>query len=1030
MKRLLTIVWLLFALHLQAQLRSGEKEARATAEQFVLQQGKQVKQILSLSEEIKSEPSGQTNLFVFAIEPKGYVIVSAMNEVLAYSFSSSMPASDELPDHIAYWIDLYNEQTDYLLQHPDLITKPTKQQRSVGPLVTSVWGQGCYHNEACPVDSSGPCQHVSAGCVAIAMAQIMYYHKQPLVGNGTISYNCSPYGTLSADFGQTTYHWEEMVDTLHESNPAVAQLIYHCGVSVQMEYGAQSSSSSSLKAAKALQEFFVYPSADYLSKSNYTNEEWTTMVRKDLDIQLPVYYGGYSSLGGHAFVCDGYDTNGLFHFNFGWDGVADGYYTLDSPYGFSVTQSIIRDICQEHDIPIHSDEHGIIYVTPDGTGDGSSWDQATSKLQFAIIKSHTGSNSIWVKEGTYTGVSKDAYNYNIAGDCQIYGGFEGNEHYDYDLSLRNFEEHPTILDGNHLRGVINVSTESSSSILIDGFIIQNGKASYGGGIFTNNDIHIKNCTFRSNYANLFGGAFSNFSSDLSVYTLMENCEFYGNDASYGGAIYDCGNSTYSHCQFHDNFAKKDGGAIVNNRNSTYSHCQFHDNHAEKFGGAIRCGINNNTDFINCVFNNNTAQNGGAIYNADGHASFWSCLINNNTAETGGGCYNYNIGSIRLFNCTIVKNEAQNNYGGVYSYYGSMKNCIIWGNESQGEVSQIGPINTYTYCAIQNDPSGSEFNFDAATENDGESPGFYIRFKCPDVVAGSTGYGGDWRLQMNSYCIDKGITISGQTATDLDGNPRIWNDTVDLGAYEISIVNMQEEICESDDYDLFGMILNEAGHYSTIIGCIVYELDLTVNPLHIIPLEEGICEGETYDFFGTLLNETGNYTYSTIDCNTYELDLTVNPLPVLICSSDTVIEQGQSVQLTVTGADTYLWSTGETTETITVSPTMDTTYFVTGFSHNGCSTTAHIIVRVNTGCEELDGIEKPSLYPNPANDKVEIFMPLIDEVQVFNLMGVRIDHVKAERKIVELNTSAYPPGVYVVHIRQLNNHTYAKLIIQH
>ena len=229
---------------------------------------------------------------------------------------------------------------------------------------------------------------------------------------------------------------------------------------------------------------------------------------------------------------------------------------------------------------------------------------------------------------------------------------------------------------------------------------------------------------------------------------------------------------------------------------------------------------------------------------------------------------------------------------------------------------------------------------------------------------------------------------------------------------------------------FGMILNEAGHYSTIIGCIVYELDLTVNPLHIIPLEEGICEGETYDFFGTLLNETGNYTYSTIDCNTYELDLTVNPLPVLICSSDTVIEQGQSVQLTVTGADTYLWSTGETTETITVSPTMDTTYFVTGFSHNGCSTTAHIIVRVNTGCEELDGIEKPSLYPNPANDKVEIFMPLIDEVQVFNLMGVRIDHVKAERKIVELNTSAYPPGVYVVHIRQLNNHTYAKLIIQH
>jgi len=100
--------------HLQAQTVIGLDEARATAERFVLQQGKQVQQTLSLSEEIKSTETGQTNLFVFAIKPKGFVVVSAMNEVLAYSFTSSMPASDELPDHIAYWIGLYNEQTDYL----------------------------------------------------------------------------------------------------------------------------------------------------------------------------------------------------------------------------------------------------------------------------------------------------------------------------------------------------------------------------------------------------------------------------------------------------------------------------------------------------------------------------------------------------------------------------------------------------------------------------------------------------------------------------------------------------------------------------------------------------------------------------------------------------------------------------------------------------------------------------------------------------------------------------------------------------
>ena len=196
MKKLLVIVILMFAIQLQAQVRIGDAEAYSTAEQFVSQQGS--KSTLILSEEIKSIHSEQTNLFVFSMEPKGYVIVSALNEVLAYSLNTTFPKSDELPDHIAYWINLYNEQTDYLLQHPDQIKKPTKQQRSVGPLLTSIWGQGCYHNSLCPQDELGPCRHVSAGCVAIAMAQIMYYHKQPIKGTGSMTYSCPPYGTLSA----------------------------------------------------------------------------------------------------------------------------------------------------------------------------------------------------------------------------------------------------------------------------------------------------------------------------------------------------------------------------------------------------------------------------------------------------------------------------------------------------------------------------------------------------------------------------------------------------------------------------------------------------------------------------------------------------------------------------------------------------------------------------------------------------------------------------------------------------------------
>ena len=344
MKKFLVIALLSFAFQLQAQVRIGDTEAYATAKLFMQQQAKKPNISLSLNEVIGSKDSGQANLFVFTMNPRGFVIVSATNEVLAYSLVNVFPTSNELPDHIAYWLDLYNDQTDYLLQHPDQQKVPSKSQNAVEPLLTSCWGQGCFHNEACPEEENGPCGHVSAGCVAIAMAQIMYCQKWPMSGSGTYTYSCPPYGKLSADFNQTSYHWEKMADTLHESNLAVAELVYHCGVSVKMQYGAHLSLASRTDALDAFQKYFYYPDAASAYRTKYSDEEWIEMITEELDSQRPILYFGKSNLGGHAFVCDGYDGNGLFHFNFGWDGVADGYYTLDTPYGFSVNQSVIRNL--------------------------------------------------------------------------------------------------------------------------------------------------------------------------------------------------------------------------------------------------------------------------------------------------------------------------------------------------------------------------------------------------------------------------------------------------------------------------------------------------------------------------------------------------------------------------------------------------------------------------------------------------------------------------------------------------------------
>ena len=1005
---MLPVILLFFvAIHAQAQVRIGEREAYTTATSFLAQQG-QCRNLVLL-DEIKSIHSDQTNLFVFTFEPQGYVVVSALNEVLAYSFTSSL-SKETLPDPVAYWLELYNRQTDYLLEHPEQTRNPKKNQTSVEPLLTSAWGQGCYYNESCPSDNAGPCQHVTAGCVAIAMAQIMYYHKQPITGNGSISYSCSPYGSLSANFGQTTYQWEEMADMLHEHNPAVAKLVSHCGIGVKMQYGATLSLSSHNDAVNAFQQFFSYPAATLSNRSQYDDAGWATMIKEDLDKRHPVYYSGTSLQGGHAFVCDGYYNNGLFHFNFGWNGDADGFFNLNDPSGFSNGQTIIRNIYPFNELPVNSDSHRIIYVSPDGTGDGSSWENATDELQTAIYKCHTGDYSIWVKEGTYYGYPLDEYAFRLLSNCKLYGGFKGDEPYDYDLSLRDPDAHPSILDGNGIQGVVATAPKfNSSSTIIDGFVLQHGRSSRGGGLLLNNHTQVRNCKIRSNAAQIDGGGLTIQPTITPEDIVVENCEIFDNEANNGGGLQDRGNTLFRHCWIHDNRATVNGGGI----------------HLYNNGRQSR--------FVNCTVNNNTAQgNGGGIATSqNARSTFWSCLINNNTARKGGGCC-LEGGETELYNCSIVSNEASLKYGGVSTALtvkaNSIKNCILWGNVSPDGNLQIGPSKKYLFCAVQNDNTPNNYN--ASAENDGESPGFYVRFKNPSHLAGANGQGGDWHLQSNSLCIDRANGIAGQPDSDAEGNPRLRHGGIDLGAYESDVVAhlIKDYICDYKPYYYNGQYLTNPGYYTFPYPSLPYDSLVVLQLMHwqssgSTTLTKTICEGEVYDFYGTPLQEEGHY-YTTIFCDSILLDLNVTPAPTLHCTGDTLVDYGAPVRLVASGAESYLWSTGDTTNTITVCPEEDKVYTVTGFMNSSCSDMAYVTVRVNKASENM------ILYPNPANDKTTINMFQLYEVEVFNLLGTRVAHVMADRQAVELDVSRFPSGVYVVHVRQLNNHRYKKLIVQH
>ena len=282
--------------------------------------------------------AGFTNLYIFNANP-GFVVMAAddrVQPVLGYSLEGQF-VTEGMPDNVRWWMQGYEDGIQWTVDNDISATPETARQWQdlergvkglraevvVGPLAQTLWDQSYPYNLLCPSNSV-------TGCVATAMAQILKCW-QPATGVGSHSY---PWNSqiVSADFGSTTYDWENMLNSYGSSNAeqrlAVATLMYHCGVSTEMKYTQSASGTNNKRASVAYQIFFDCD-AVYHKKAEYENQDdWTAMLKEDLDQQRPVQYGGDGTPGGHSFVCDGYDTDGKFHFNFGWGGSSDGFYTV------------------------------------------------------------------------------------------------------------------------------------------------------------------------------------------------------------------------------------------------------------------------------------------------------------------------------------------------------------------------------------------------------------------------------------------------------------------------------------------------------------------------------------------------------------------------------------------------------------------------------------------------------------------------------------------------------------------------------
>ena len=291
----------------------------------------------------------------------GYVIVAGddrVPQVLGYSDEGYFDY-DNVPEAMQAWLDSYAAQVA-ALDEGAVMASHLKTAQPIAPLVKANWSQNPPYNILLPYRPNGT--HALVGCVATAAAQVMYYWrwpKQPTKAipgyvSKTLEYNMPALEPV-------TFNWDLMrdnyliSDTVEPSPQAVATLCKYCAQAVQMDFKEKTSSASSIDLCDVMPQYFDYaPEAQFMYRTYYSTEQWENMILNELKARRPVIYSASQLSGGHAFICDGYDGNGMFHINWGWNGSDNGYFLLnilnpdqndpssaDESHGYVLRQAVI-----------------------------------------------------------------------------------------------------------------------------------------------------------------------------------------------------------------------------------------------------------------------------------------------------------------------------------------------------------------------------------------------------------------------------------------------------------------------------------------------------------------------------------------------------------------------------------------------------------------------------------------------------------------------------------------------------------------
>lgn len=291
---------------------------------------------------------GANDYYAFNVTGGGFIIIAGEDrapQVLGYSDKGHLDF-DKLPYGLQGLLDGYKSEMEFLLTYTEDDLVPVQKAgayKGVDPLIKTTWGQEEPYDWQCPMKNGELCV---VGCVATAMAQVMYYWKYPEGSNAISGYTSGwwwdddsftvdalPATTFDYTKMLLSYcHWDydnsQLVQDTYTDEQAqeVAKLSRYCGQAVEMDYDPEGSGAYTWDQLDAMIGFGFRSSAQLVQRSG-SSSQWEAKIKTELDAGRPILYSASDpSAGGHAFICDGYNSNNYFHFNYGWYGTCDGWY--------------------------------------------------------------------------------------------------------------------------------------------------------------------------------------------------------------------------------------------------------------------------------------------------------------------------------------------------------------------------------------------------------------------------------------------------------------------------------------------------------------------------------------------------------------------------------------------------------------------------------------------------------------------------------------------------------------------------------